>query len=615
MSTHDTFNARDAYRIPAWSAGYVDVAANGELQLAPQGLSAASRISLRGLIEQAQQHGLSTPLLARFPALLRHRLTSLHDAFAQAIAAHDYRGSYTSIYPIKVNQQRGIVTTLLQSDRPVGLEAGSRTELLAVIATATPGQHPIICNGYKDATYLRLALAAQRLGHRVIIVIEKFDEFEILHRLCVATATRPAIGIRLRLGNVGSGKWQNSGGFRSKFGLSSSAALKLVERLRDTGLDDCVRLLHFHMGSQIPALRDVENGLREGARLYTSLRELGLPLDSVDIGGGLGIDYQGSANKDYCSMDYDMAQYADSVLAIFSDACAQTGAPQPALYTECGRAMTAHHAVLITEVISTEAVTADAAAGTANPYQQQLTTLLADLQSGNAAATLARANRTLADAEQAFASGELSLAERSEVENACNAILHAVQQTHGASPPDADARDVHERMADKYFCNFSLFQSIPDAWAFDQVFPIVPVQRLHEMPDRHGVVLDLTCDSDGQVHRYVTAAGIDSSLPLHSVTAGERYYLAIFLVGAYQEILGDIHNLFGSSHCVEVDTDADNGITLRKINPGNAAADLLARVGYDRDWIQQQFHYLPPGDDRDYLLARLEDYSYLETET
>ncbi|MEO7148440.1 MAG: arginine decarboxylase [Rhodanobacteraceae bacterium] len=577
-------DARRTYSIAHWSDGYVDVDAQGRALMRPRGADSPC-IALDDAVMRAQRQGLRLPLLLRFPDILIDRREKLRAAFARAMQAHDYSGGYTALYPIKVNQQRAVAGTLA-SGEGFGLEAGSKPELLAVLGLAKPGG-TVVCNGYKDAEYIKLALIGRKLGLDVILVIEKPPELEHVIELSRELKVEPKLGVRVRLASLGAGKWQNTGGDKGKFGLTPGQLLVLAKKLKDAGLTHSMRMLHFHMGSQISNLRDITNGMREAVRHFTQLRELGLPLDHVDVGGGLGVDYEGTRSRGECSINYDLDQYAQAIVAPLAEACKELKLAAPHVLTESGRAMTAHHAVLVIDVSEVEAAPqGDVAA--AEPDEPQVLRALrathAALDRRPALEVWQEAQHLLGEGQSQYAQGALNLAQRARLDDVYHAIAQGVR-----ARLRADARSHREtldaldaKLVDKYFCNFSVFESIPDVWAIDQVFPILPLTRLHERPTRRGTLADLTCDSDGRVDVFVGSEGLDVSLPLHELRANEPYRLGIFLVGAYQETLGDIHNLFGDTDAVNVRIEGDE-FALDGDRRGDNSDIVLDYVGYKPD--------------------------------
>ncbi|HEU0277545.1 MAG TPA: biosynthetic arginine decarboxylase [Rhodanobacteraceae bacterium] len=590
--------ARTTYSVPHWSDGYVDIGADGRALMRPR-RGDGPAIALDDAVARARQQGLRLPLLLRFPDILLDRRTRLRAAFGDAMRAHGYGGGYTALYPIKVNQQRAVAETLAngpQSPRAAGtgfgLEAGSKPELLAVLGLAQPGSL-VVCNGYKDAEYIRLALIGEKLGLEVVIVIEKPSELEHVIAEARALDVRPTLGVRVRLASLGAGKWQNSGGEKSKFGLTPAQLLALVARLRDAGLTDCMRLLHFHMGSQISNLRDIAGGMREAVRHFAELRALGLPLDHVDVGGGLGVDYEGTRSRGECSINYDLDQYANAIVATLAAACAEWQLDPPRVLTESGRAMTAHHAVLIVNVSEVEPAPDGAVpppAADEAPVLGALRDTLAALDARPVREVWQDAQQYLAEGQLLYAQGVLDLAGRARLDALFHAIAVGVRAR--LRPDERSHREIIDaldvKLVDKYFCNFSVFESIPDVWAIDQIFPIMPLTRLDERPTRRGTLADLTCDSDGRVGTYVESGDLDVSLPLHALRAGEPYRLGIFLVGAYQETLGDIHNLFGDTDAVNVRVRGD-GYTLDGARHGDSADMLLDYVGYRPDDLRAAY--------------------------
>jgi len=570
-----------------WGDGYFDVNAEGHVVVR----CGDGELDLMTLITRLDGVGLGMPVLVRFVDILLDRVDRLCSAFDEAITDAAYTGSFHPLYPIKVNQQRSVVETLL-TPRRVGLEAGSKPELVVAMALSHPGGR-IVCNGYKDADYMRLALSGQRLGLETCIILEKPGDLELAVEEARKMELQPRLGLRLRLSSLGAGNWQNTGGERSKFGLSAQQVLSVVEQLRALDMLGCLTLLHFHMGSQISNVRDIQRGVHEGARFYAELRKLDAPITQLDVGGGLAVDYEGTGSRSFCSMNYDLGEYARAIVNGIAEICNVAGQPQPDILTEAGRAMTAHHAVLITNVIDTERMPEDTPEAPAQDDPELLKRLWAEYQAADrrsARELVHEAEYYLAEARGMYVHGTLNMEQRARVDTLYYALCrHALERLQPERRSDRELMDtLRLKLADKYFCNFSIFQSIPDVWAIDQVFPIVPLHRLDETPDRRAVIKDLTCDSDGRIDRYVEAGGLEETLPVHSIQEGERYLLGVFLVGAYQETLGDIHNLFGDTHSVDVRVDA-GGIRIDNVTRGEPAENLLASVGYPNNELIEAY--------------------------
>ncbi|MDE2308034.1 MAG: biosynthetic arginine decarboxylase [Xanthomonadaceae bacterium] len=584
--------ARQTYAVPHWSDGYVDIDAAGHIVMRPHGAGGPA-LSLPAIVERARVEGLRLPLLVRFPDILADRLARLQGAFARAIAEFDYAGGYTAIYPIKVNQQRGVAGELVAAgSHGFGLEAGSKPELMAVLAMARPGS-VVICNGYKDREYVRLALIGLKLGLRVHIVIEKLSELDHVFAEAKALEVEPLLGVRVRLASIGAGKWQNTGGDKGKFGLSPDQVLTLVERLDAAGLKHTLKLQHFHMGSQISNVRDIANGMREATRYFVELTRMGVPLAIVDVGGGLGVDYEGTRSRSHNSINYSIEQYAATIVQSLAEAVAAEGLAAPHILTEAGRAMTAHHAVLVVNVSEVERVPAGAIAAPRADEPavlRHLREVHAELGVRPPLELFHEAQHHLAEGQALYALGQLPLTDRARLDEMYFAVANAVrmrlQPTERAHRQALDELD--EKLVDKYFVNFSVFESVPDIWAIAQIFPITPIARLGEPPTRRGVIVDLTCDSDGRIDHYVGAEGVDVSLPLHDLRNGESYRLGIFMVGAYQETLGDIHNLFGDTDAVNVRVDGD-GYTFAHVRRGDTTDLMLDYVGYDLDALRRSY--------------------------
>jgi arginine decarboxylase len=577
-------SARRQYNLPGWSDGYFDVTGNGHLVARPDGRPDGAPIDLRELVDRLHTAGLTLPVLVRFTDILRSRVDRLHDAFAVALRAAGSTARYTAIYPIKVNQQEHVVDAIVAhgGDR-IGLECGSKPELMIVLGSL-PAGGAIVCNGYKDAEYIRLALIAQRLGHRVTLVIEKLSELELIMRTAAAMNIRPGLGLRVRLATVTAGNWQNTGGERSKFGFTAAGVLALLERLESAGMLDCLRLLHCHPGSQITRIDVLRDALQEVARSWVALREAGAPVTTVDVGGGLGVDYEGTASGSACSVNYDVVQYAETVVEVFAETARQHDLPAPDLMTESGRALTAHHAVLVTNVIDSEQVLCDPADGDASdaPPVLALRDCLAQCTADNALHSYRVAGEQLTALRSLYLDGTLGLAGRARGESLYYAICRQVRSVFaGQAEPPPELDEINRKLADKYFCNLSVFQSMPDVWGIGQVFPIVPLQRLDEAPDRRASLQDLTCDSDGHIEHYAEDGCVESTLPVHTLREGEPYLLGFFLLGAYQEILGDMHNLFGDTDAVNVELDGAGGYRLVDPRHGDTVDELLRYVEFE----------------------------------
>jgi arginine decarboxylase len=617
-------HARCAYSIDHWNGGFFEVNAAGHVVMRRPDWPEHPGVDLFELAQRLRQEHIGPPVLVRFQDILGSRVQRLTQAFTQAAEELDYDGAYTAIYPIKVNQQRSVVQRILsEPGTRVGLEAGSKPELMAVLALAPPGS-VIVCNGYKDREYVRLALIGRRLGHRVYIVVEKPSELEEVIRQSGDMDIPPLLGLRVRLASIGKGKWQNTGGEKAKFGLSAADVLHLLERLRGVDWLQHLQLLHFHMGSQIANIRDIQAGMGEAAHYFAALNDAGAHLQVVDVGGGLGVDYEGSRSRNDCSMNYSVEEYALNILRPLAQICRDQHRAMPEVFTESGRAMTAHHAVLITNVIDREPAPGAADPAPAEPAEPAV---LADMRAlldddrRPASEIYHDASYGLSESQTRFARGLLSLADRARAEEIYFVICQRLLQRAKGSLPAEIRTELVEKLADKYFCNFSVFQSIPDAWAIDQIFPVLPLHRLNEPPARRAVLQDLTCDSDGHVDRYVEAESTSSTLPLHPWRDGEDYFLGIFLVGAYQEILGDLHNLFGDTDSINVELTDDGGYRLVEPERGDTVDELLRYVHFEPDALRRAYRdkiYAIGlrGTEAGALLAELEHgltgYTYLE---
>jgi arginine decarboxylase len=627
MSSGPIQQARDTYNIAHWGDGYFDINEKGHVVAYPDGDRTKSGIDLALLIKEIRQAGLSLPILVRFTDILKHRLRALQQAFAVAMHEQDYKGGYLSVYPIKVNQQRRVVETLLgHGGRSMGLEAGSKPELLAVLALSAQPDSVVICNGYKDREYIRLALIGQQLGHRVYIIIEKLSELDLVLEESAKLDVMPVVGVRVRLASIGAGKWQNTGGEKSKFGLTATQVLQVVERLRASKQLSSLQLIHCHLGSQIANIRDIQRGMSECARFFAELCQLGVPINCVDVGGGLGVDYEGTRSRSFCSMNYSVQEYANNVVDVLKQMCDEKKLPHPQVITESGRALTAHHAMLILNIIDAEktAVSLPTCPTDASSPRviQALWQAIQHLNERSVLEVYHEATHGLVEAQNLFTHGLVSLAERAQAEQMytaiCLKIRDLLQPQHKAHREIID--ELNEKLADKLIANFSLFQSLPDIWAIEQIFPLMPLSHLNEPLTARGVLQDMTCDSDGRIDYYVDGQDLQTTLPLPPYHEENPYCLGVFLVGAYQEILGDMHNLFGDTDSVHVEL-TDNGYRLEEPVRGDTVADVLRYVHFEKTALLLSYRKqlaetnLSPVQRENYfteLQAGLNGYTYLE---
>ena len=577
--------AADLYEVQSWGNGYFAINSAGHVSVHPT-KSPERAIDLKELIDRLTARGIQPPVLVRFGDVLQHRLTEIRTAFQTAINDHNYKAPYQCIYPIKVNQQRQVVEELLRFGRPhhFGLEAGSKPELMAVIAMAD-NEVPIVCNGFKDERFIETALLAQKIGRRTFLVVEKYTDLELILRYAHQLDVRPRIGVRLKLSSPGSGRWQSCGGYRSKFGLTAGEILRLVDELKSRDLEDCLKLLHFHLGSQITNIRHIKRALTEASRVYVDLVRQGAGLECLDVGGGLGVDYDGSQTTFESSANYTLQEYANDVVFHVQSVCDEAGVEHPAIFSESGRAVAAYHSVLVFNVL-----------GVADRTQTEVSLDLADeapkplvvlrdthrnLSQRNLRESYHDAQQELETATTLFRSGYISLADRSQAESLFWAICRKIQRMAAQLddlPEEFEGLDA--MLSQTYFSNFSIFQSMPDSWAIKQLFPIMPIGRLDEPPTCDAVLADITCDSDGRVDRFINRRDVKRTLPVHELD--ERpYYLAAFLVGAYQEILGDLHNLFGDTNAVHVSLDADGQVAIDTVIPGDTVREVLQYVQFD----------------------------------
>lgn len=575
------------YRIPAWGGGFFDVDSKGRVAVLFGEEPHQTQVPLVHVVETANKSGLSLPLLIRFPHVLQMRALRLHNAFHSAKREFHYQGDYYPVYPIKVNQQRSVIEELLASDETLGLEAGSKPELLAVLSLiGQNSRRPIICNGYKDEDIIKLAFLGQNMGHSVVIVIEKLAELPIILSQLGMQEKIPVLGLRIRLATLGNGNWQNTGGEKSKFGLLSHEVLALIQTLKERGLLQRLQLLHCHLGSQIPDIEDLRKGISECTRFFVELRKLGAPISTVDVGGGVGIDYEGKeSNRDSYSVNYGFLEYARCVVQTLKEGCITADLPHPHIMTESGRAMTAHHAVLVTQVVHCEqpsfAQKPLLQNASTHPFFQTLYKACAVLSPATARETYHQAKYIFSAALSGYLQGALSLADRAAIEQLVCQLYHQVYEMLQAVP-SSDLPDflpeLTEKLARKLVCNFSVFQSIPDVWGLDQTFPILPLSGLLETTLWPTVIEDITCDSDGRVDHYVSKSPYKTILPMPTSLIEKEFLIGFFLVGAYQEILGDIHNLFGDTHSVHVIPDEKKSFKLVSPLSGDTVASILQSV-------------------------------------
>ena len=627
-----TWSIKDAeklYNMRGWGLGYFRINAEGHVTVHPD-QTGDRAIDLYRLALDLNAQGIGLPLLIRFSDILQARIGALAIEFRRAIEETAYQGTYTAVYPIKVNQQRHVIEEIVTFGGPygVGLECGSKPELQAILGLTDRTDHLIVCNGYKDEEFMRLALMGKRLGHQMFIVLEQVGELDTVLRVADEMGISPTLGVRIKLATEGSGRWAKSGGERSKFGLSAVELTKLLDRLAAASRKDLLKLVHFHLGSQITDIRYVKAGLEEIGRYYVEIREMGFDLSHVDVGGGLGVDYEGSKTTRPASMNYTTREYANDVVYNIGTVCRQFGQPMPHLISESGRALTAHHALLLVNVTGVEAQTEPVIP----PLRDDPPAVLVELKENLEALTLDRVAEVFHDAvfakerlQELFASDAITLRDMADIEQYYLATLNATAFLIAADRVNYPeiANHLDATLVDRYFCNFSIFQSLPDNWAIDQIFPIMPVHRLDEEPIRRGTLQDITCDSDGVIDRFGGGRKGKPSLELHPYRDGEPYILGIFLTGAYQEILGDLHNLFGDTNAVHIKL-SDKGYEITDLVHGDTVTEVLNYVQFHasdllQTWrrkVGQAIGLSRPEANAfiaDYL-AGLEGYTYLEGE-
>jgi arginine decarboxylase len=588
-----TTDSAELYDVASWGKGYFSVGENGNLFVHPT-KEINRRIDLKQLVDTLQWRGISLPILIRFADIIRHRLGEMHQAFDNSIREHGYLGGYCCVYPIKVNQQRQVVEEVFDFGRTYrfGLEAGSKPELLAVLAIAD-NQTPIICNGFKDDEYIEMVMLASKIGRNITPVVEKFTELELIARHARDVGVTPNIGLRVKLASRGSGRWKSSGGYRSKFGLTVTEALKAVEYLKQQQLEGCLKLLHFHLGSQITNIRQIKAAVIEAARVYVDLKKMGTGLVFLDVGGGLGIDYDGSQTDFESSVNYTLEEYARDVVYHIQNICDEAEVPHPTIITESGRAVAAYHSLLVFNVLGVTGFgEEDLPSSVPEDAEQPLIDIAETYRSINKRNLLEGyhdAQQALDSALNLFSLGYLSLEQRSMAEKFYWAICRKIMKLAGELEfyPE-ELEGLTGLLSDTYFCNFSLFQSMPDSWAVKQLFPIMPIHRLEEPPTRHAVLGDISCDSDGKVDQFIDRRDVKKTLPLHPFN-GSPYILGAFLLGAYQEILGDLHNLFGDTNAVHISLDENGDVVLETVVQGDTVREVLAYVQYNSQALLDEF--------------------------
>ncbi len=592
VKSWSTSEASELYDVGRWGAGYFSVGRDGHLLCHPT-KDPKRAIDLKELVDNLQLRGIDLPILVRFADIVKHRLGEIHQAFQNAMREHQFKGNYCCVYPIKVNQQRQVVDEVLAFGKPFkfGLEAGSKPELLAVVALAG-NDTPIICNGFKDAEFIEMAMLAQKIGRRVIPVIEKYTELKLVLEYAKKIGVRPQIGFRVKLASRSTGRWQGSGGYRSKFGLTVSEIIRAYEELKSQGMEDCFKLLHFHLGSQIPNIRHIKQALNEAVRIYVELANRGAGLEYLDVGGGLAIDYDGSQTNFESSCNYTLQEYANDVVYHIQTVCDEAGVKHPTIVSESGRAIVAYHSCLVYNVLGVSGL-GDVEIPTEPPQDAEQP--IRDLYDTYNNVTHRNLLEAYHDAQQAldmamslFSGGYLPIDQRSLAENLYWAILRKLQKyIHEVEYVPEELQGIDSTLSETYFCNFSLFQSMPDSWAIKQLFPIMPIHRLEERPQRNAVLGDITCDSDGKIDQFIDRRDVKRTLPLHTFN-GEPYYLGTFLLGAYQEILGDMHNLFGDTNAVHVSLDDNGAVVLETVIKGDTVREALEYVEFDVSALVRQ---------------------------
>ena len=622
-------DSAELYNITGWGLKYFSINDNGHVQVTPR--EGCASVDLKELMDELQIRDITAPVLLRFPDILDNRIEKISRCFKQAAEEYKYGAQNFIIYPIKVNQMRQVVDEIVSHGKKfnIGLEAGSKPELHAVLATNIDEHNLIICNGYKDENYVELALLAQKMGRRIFLVVEKLNELHLIARLAKRIGVRPNIGIRIKLSSSGSGKWEESGGDHSKFGLNSSELLEAVDALAKYKMEDCLKLIHFHIGSQITKIRRIKNALREATQFYVQLTKMGFSIDFIDIGGGLGVDYDGTrSSASENSMNYSIQEYANDAISAIVDACEKNGLNQPNVITESGRSLSAHHSILIIETLETTQLPVwndnEEVSDSDHELARELYQIWDRLGQQSLLESWHDALQIREEALDRFSLGMLDLHTRAQIEKLFWSVAREVNDIAKTMKHVPEELRISKMLPDKYFCNFSLFQSLPDSWAIDQMFPIMPISRLDEKPTRTATIQDVTCDSDGKINCFISSHGFSNALPIHPIKNGESYYLGVFLVGAYQEILGDMHNLFGDTNTVHVSVHKD-GYEIEQIIDGETVAEVLDYVQYNpkklvrnvETWVTRSMKSgkITPEEGREFLSnyrSGLYGYTYLE---
>lgn len=586
-------DSRELYNINGWGVSYFGVNDKGNVYVTP--CKDKTQIDLREVMDELALRDVTSPVLLRFPDILDNRIEKTASCFDVAKKEYGYKGENFIIYPIKVNQIQPVVEEIISHGRKfnLGLEAGSKPELHAVLAVQCQSDSLIICNGYKDQAYIELALLAQKMGKRIFIVVEKLNELETIATVAKKLNVKPNLGIRIKLASCGSGKWEESGGDASKFGLTSAELLQALDIMEKKGWHDCLKLIHFHIGSQITKIRRIQTALREASQFYINLHKMGYKVEFVDCGGGLGVDYDGTrSSNSESSVNYSIQEYVNDCIYTFVEAADKNELPHPNLITESGRSLTAHHSVLVIDVLETASLPEMPEEFEAKSDDHKLVKDLYDIWDNLSSRSMLEdwhdAEQIREEALELFSHGIVDLKTRAEIERMYWSVAHEINVlAKNIKHVPEELKNLDKLLADKYFCNFSLFQSLPDSWAIDQLFPIVPIQRLNERPTRNATLQDITCDSDGKIANFVAEGHTSHVLPIHSLKKNESYYLGIFLVGAYQEILGDMHNLFGDTNAVHISVK-DGKYHIDQIIDGETVEEVLDYVQYNPKKLVRQ---------------------------
>ena len=579
--------ARKLYNIEQWGNDYFDINKNGNVVVNIPGVDGKSEMvyDVKEIVDQLiEQEEIHPPMLLRFSHILKHRLAEIHNVFANAIKTYNYTNRYQGVYPIKVNQERHVVDEILEFGKPYqfGLEAGSKPELILTLGAVTDDETPILCNGFKDDEYIETVLFARKMGRNIIPIVEKLSELHLIIKYSKKLKVKPIFGVRVKLASKGAGRWESSAGYKSKFGLTITEVLTVLKILEQENMKECLQLIHYHLGSQINNIHNIKNAINEASRVFVALYKGGANLKYLDVGGGLGVDYDGTKTSTDTSINYTLQEYANDIVSCIKDICDDAQVPQPIIMSESGRALVAHHSMLIVEAVGSTSSqqTIPEKNGVTHPIITEMYDIFSNISEATCIESYHDVEHLLNKAYSLFNYGYIYLQQRSTIERLYWGICTKILEVN-AVLKSPELSQLEDKLIDTYFCNFSIFQSLPDSWAIDQVSPIMPIHRLLEEPQKSSILVDITCDSDGKIDNFIQSEGVTNQIKLHELKPGQKYYLGAFLIGAYQEVLGDIHNLFGDINAVHVSHDENDQVTFNHVIEGDTVEELLKYVHYD----------------------------------